>query len=170
MTDTAASDREPEAIRRMQALKQALEASAAGKAPLDGDVAQHIERLAELVCDGLVGIDAKDIRYALCGPSGQPPDELALAHGQFSADLEAADGIASVLDQIPATTWDRTDGVLAIITAAPDTLKVKLVGELGRAVHAWLGQDGMLFFGTETDVRMTTGRCSVVMLAASWLN
>ena len=115
-----------------------------------------------------MGIDAEDIRYALCGRSGQAPDAQAPAHGQFSAGPDAGDGIASVLDRIAATTWGRTDGVLAIIAAAPDTLKLKLVGGLCRAINARLPPDGMLFFGTATDARVPAGRLSVALLAASW--
>ena len=169
MTDTTASDREPEAVRRMQALQLALEASAAGKAPSKGDLEQHIEQLAELVGDGLVGVDTEDMRHALCGPSGQPPDELALAHGRFSPGPDAADGIASILDQIPAATWVRTDGVLMLAPVTPDT-KLGQIRELCQAIRARLPKNGMLIFGTATDARMTTGLFSVALLTARWNN
>lgn len=168
MTDTTASDREPEAIRRMQAMKLALEAASSCEAPFGDDINQHLEQLFQLVCNGLVSIDTEDMRYALCGPSKQAPHQLDLGHGQFSSGPAAADGITSILDQIPAANWQHTNGVLAILTAAPDTLKLKQIHELCRAVNAQLPKDGMFFFGTATDARMTAGLCSVAVLAASW--
>ncbi len=170
MTDTTASDREPEAIRRLQALKLALEASAVYPAPSNGDLEQQIEQILVLIGDGLVGVDAEDIRHALCGPSGQPPAELALAHGLFSVGPDAADGIASVLDQIHAASWQRTNGVFMLVTAAPDRLKLCQIRELCRAIRAWLPKDGMLIFGTTTDAWMTADLCSVAVLAARWRN
>lgn len=170
MMNKAATEKELEVIQRMQALKLALEAAASCKATFGGDVDQHIEPLFDLVCDGLVGIDTDDIRYALCGPSKQTPHQLDLVHGQFSPSPDAANGIASVLDQIPAANWQHRNGVLAILTAAPDTLKLKQVHELCRAVNAQLPKDGMFFFGTATDARMTAGLCSVSVLAARWRN
>ena len=167
MTDKTASEQAPEAIQRMQALKLVLEAAAAGEAPSSGDFDPQIEQILDLVCDGLAGVDAGDMRHALCGPSGRPPDELALAHGQFSPGPDAADGIASVLDQISSANWQHTNGVFMLATAASDT-KLSQIRELCQAIRARLPKDGMLIFGTATDARMTAGLCSVAVLAAKW--
>lgn len=108
------------------------------------------------------------MRHALCGPSGQPPDELALAHGRFSPGPDAADGIASILDQIPAATWVRTDGVLAIIVAHPDTLKLKLVSGLCGTIHARLPDSGIMIYGTTTDSKMKYEAYLVGVMTAVW--
>lgn len=158
----------PEVIQRMQALKLALEASAAGEAPSKGDLEQHIEQLADLVGDGLVGVDTEDIRYALCGPSGQPPDELALAHGQIVPSWLPSNDMAPVLDQIATTTWERADGVLAIIVAPPDTLKLKQVSELCRPVHARLPDSGIMICGTTTDSKIESGAYFTGIMTAVW--
>lgn len=167
MTDTTASDWEPEAIRQLRALKLALEASAACAAPSSGDLAQQIKQILDLIGDGLVGVDAGDIRHALCGPSGQPPKELALAHGLLSAGKDTADRIASLLDQIPAANWPHKNGVFMVATAAPD-IKLSQIRELCQAIHAKQPKDGVFFFGTATDTRMTAGPYSVALLAARW--
>lgn len=167
MMDTTGADKTFETVRRLQALKQALEASAAGEAPSNGDLEQHLEQIAEQVCDGPVGIDAEDIRHALCGPSGQPPKELALAHGLFSAGPDDAYGIASLLDQIPAANWPHKNGVFMVATTAPD-IKLSQIRELCQAIHARQPKDGVFFFGTAIDARMTAGLCSVALLAARW--